>query len=501
MHRNARAVVQPLRKFASVLSLAALVAAHVERQPDQDQRNPVILNQARERIEVVPNTRAMQRLDALRGHAEFVADSQSNSLFPEIQREHPALARSLLRHLCHYRRRKRRGSLLSALTQTTLPTQHKPGNAALRVLAFAAVVALLYFGRIFLITLLIAVMLAFLLEPGVRLVMKLRVPRGLASFIVCSIALLGIYLLGLGIYTEILALIEDLPAYSDRVNQLVDQAANKVDDVEKNTYELLVPKRYRDQPLAPVQGPRATGGNSKRKGKPPDPVLIQPPGIPEVRIHREPTPLWSYAYSYVRSFYNVALMTSFVPFLVYFMLSWRDHLRRSYLYMFDASDRQIASRSWERVAEVARAYVIGNAILGALLGVASALFFIIMELPYAILAGAISGFLSLVPYVGVPLAIVPPVIAALPKYSSPSVYVIIAVVVALFHLIGLNLLYPKLVGARVHLNPLAVTVALMFWGTMWGGVGLLLAIPITAALKAVCDNITSLNAYGKLLGD
>jgi predicted PurR-regulated permease PerM len=390
---------------------------------------------------------------------------------------------------------------VSALTETTLPAQQKPGNTALRVLAFAAVIALLYYGRIFLITLLIAVMLAFLLEPGVRLVMKLRVPRGLASFIVCSIALLCIYLLGLGIYTEISALIDDLPAYSERVNQLVDQAATRVDDVEKNTYELLVPKRYRDQPLAPVPGPRATGANSKRKGKPPDPVPIQPPAIQEVRIHREPTPLWSYAYNYVRSFYNVALMTSFVPFLVYFMLSWRDHLRRSYLYMFDASDRQIAGRSWERVAEVARAYVIGNAILGVLLGVASALFFIIIQLPYAILAGAISGFLSLVPYVGVPLAITPPLIAALPKYSSASVYVIIAVVVALFHLIALNLLYPKLVGARVHLNPLAVTVALMFWGTVWGGIGLLLAIPITAGLKAVCDNTASLNAYGKLLGD
>ncbi len=390
---------------------------------------------------------------------------------------------------------------MSALTQTTLPVQHKPGNAALRVLAFAAVIALLYYGRIVLITLLIAVMLAFLLEPGVRLVMKLRLPRGLASLVVCSLALLFIYLLGLGIYTEISALIDDLPAYSDRVNQLVDQAATRVDELEKNTYELVVPKRYRDQPLAPVQGLRAVGSNSKRKGKPAEPVPIQPPAIQEVRIHREPTPLWSYAYNYVRSFYNVALMTSFVPFLVYFMLSWRDHLRRNYLYLFNAADRQSAGRSWERVAEVARAYVLGNAILGLLLGVASALFFIIIELPYAILAGALSGFLSLVPYVGVPLAIIPPLIAALPKFSSPSVYVIIAAVVALFHLIGLNLLYPKLVGARVHLNPLAVTVALMFWGTLWGGIGLLLAIPITAGLKAVCDNTSSLNAYGKLLGD
>ncbi|WP_305017126.1 AI-2E family transporter [Mycobacterium tuberculosis] len=46
------------------------------------------------------------------------------------------------------------------------------------------------------------------------------------------------------------------------------------------------------------------------------------------------------------------------------------------------------------------------------------------------------------------------------------------------HLFALNLLYPKIVGARVHLNPLAVTIALMFWGLIWGGIGLVLAVPI-----------------------
>jgi predicted PurR-regulated permease PerM len=73
--------------------------------------------------------------------------------------------------------------------------------------------------------------------------------------------------------------------------------------------------------------------------------------------------------------------------------------------------------------------------------------------------------------------------------------------VGFLHLMALNLLYPKLVGSRVHLNPLAVTVALMFWGSLWGAVGLVFAIPITAGMKAVFDNVPALQAYGKLLGD
>ena len=115
--------------------------------------------------------------------------------------------------------------------------------------------------------------------------------------------------------------------------------------------------------------------------------------------------------------------------------------------------------------------------------------------------GVVSGFLSLVPYIGLPLAIIPAFASALMMYNGVTPYVIISAEVAFFHLMALNLLYPAIVGARVHLNPLAVTIALMFWGSLWGGIGLVLAIPITAGAKAVFDNIEGLQPYGQLLGD
>ena len=148
-----------------------------------------------------------------------------------------------------------------------------------------------------------------------------------------------------------------------------------------------------------------------------------------------------------------------------------------------------------------RAYVVGNFLLGLMISGASTLFFWFIKLPYFPLVGPLSGFLSLVPYVGLPLAMIPPLFAALPVYNRLPPYLIIATSVAFFHLLALNLLYPKIVGARVHLNPLIVTLALMFWGSLWGGIGLVLAIPITAGIKAVCDNVESLQAYGRLLGD
>ena len=150
---------------------------------------------------------------------------------------------------------------------------------------------------------------------------------------------------------------------------------------------------------------------------------------------------------------------------------------------------------------MARAYVLGNFILGLLLSVVSTFFFWFMKLPYFMLVGPLSGFLSLIPYIGLPLAMVPPFFVALTVYERLTPYIIIAGVVGFIHLLALNLLYPKIVGSRVHVNPLVVTVALMFFGVLWGGMGLVLAIPIAAGLKAVCDNVPNLNPYGKLLGD
>jgi predicted PurR-regulated permease PerM len=113
----------------------------------------------------------------------------------------------------------------------------------------------------------------------------------------------------------------------------------------------------------------------------------------------------------------------------------------------------------------------------------------------------LSGFLSLIPYAGLPLAVLPPLFAALPVYPTLPPYILIGSTVAVLHLLALNLLYPKIVGARVHLNPLVVTIALMVWGMLWGAAGLMLAIPLTAAIKAVCDNVGGLRSYGRLLGD
>lgn len=379
-------------------------------------------------------------------------------------------------------------SALAEMVPNRQPKRRVPG-----VVSFAGVLALLYIGKLFFVTLLSSLVIAFILEPVVQLFMRMRLPRGPASFFACTLALGALYFLSLGAYLQLAVLIEDLPTYSQRMDELGSSAMARVENIEKQLNELL-PKRMQErQPTPEPAKPRT----ARRRAS--DPPL--PPPVQEVRIQEEKPTLYQWAYGYLSNLWQVLAAISLVPFLVYFMLSWRDHIQRSFLQLFEGEGRSEVGRSLKVIAELSRAYIAGNFVLGIVLSIVTTILFLFLRLPYAFLMGPISGFLSLLPYIGLPLAIVPPIFAALPVYTRLPQYLILATAIAFLHLLAMNLLYPKVVGARVHLNPLSVTVALMFWGLLWGGAGLALAIPITAGLKAVCDNVSGLESYGTLLGD
>jgi predicted PurR-regulated permease PerM len=380
---------------------------------------------------------------------------------------------------------------------------------ALPVVALGVIIAILYFGRVLFITSITAVMIAFILDPLVGLFVRLRLPRSVASFVVCVMALLFLYMIGVAAYSQLAALYDDLPKYGQRIGELRDAVDKRMEGAQQQIYQLLMPERERELEAerARAQQQAAEQSRKRKKGQPP-PVIPPPvpgvaPGsaaIPEVRIHEERTPLSDYIYSRLDTFYQILLMASFIPFLVYFMLSWRDHVNRSFLQFFNGESRVVAARSLEGIAGMVRAFVVGNFLLGIFLAVLSSTAFLLLHLPYAVLVGSLSGLLSLMPYIGLPLALVPPLFASL-TLAKVSIYVLVAGIVMVLHLIALNVLNPKLVGSRVHLNPLVVTFSLMFWGFLWDAAGLLLAIPLTAAIKAVCDNVKGLRPFGKFLGD
>jgi predicted PurR-regulated permease PerM len=330
----------------------------------------------------------------------------------------------------------------------------------LRAMAVGALLAFCWAAKPVLITLLVAVMLAFLLEPIARVLQRIRVPNTLASFLAVVLMIAVIYGAGALAIGQAREFLGNLPEYSRHVREAVRSLSRQTEQI-------------RDSVLP--SNKNASGGQPSADG-----LHMVLGGLGTVT--------------------ELLVMASFVPFLVYFMLSWRQHVYDALVLLFPPEQRAKARSSIEAMTDVIRQFIVGNLLIALILGAVSTLVFALVGVPEFLVVGPLSGLLSVVPYLGVLLAALPPILSAAGSLSGGRILAILIPVLAL-HLIALNVLYPKLVGGRLSVNPLAITVALLFWGWLWGGFGLLLAIPLTGAMKAVFDHVENLRGWGRLLGD
>ncbi len=349
-------------------------------------------------------------------------------------------------------------------TEVSIPSPSAPGNRprywALNVIGVAVILGICYYAELVLAVILVSILLAFVLAPVVDWLTRLHCPRALASGI--AVLLLVAFLLGIVnfSYNQAASLADDLPKYSGKIREELLRFRKKAESLE-----VLNPQHEK--------------------------------GIVNVRSATDWGSLLTQGFG---SMTQALLAGSFVPFLVYFMLSWHHHARSATVMLFRMEHRHTAYVALGLISAMIRSFMVGNLLIGLFLGTVSTLVFWLLHVPFFYLLGFVSGFLSLVPYLGVVLAIAPPLFVGLEHLSSQDIFTICVAVIAL-HLLALNVLYPKFLGNRMQLNPLAVTVALLLWAWLWGAIGLVLAVPITAAMKIVFDHIESLKPYGAWLGE
>ena len=197
---------------------------------------------------------------------------------------------------------------------------------------------------------------------------------------------------------------------------------------------------------------------------------------------------------------EVFLAITFVPFLVYFMLTWKDHAHSATVRLFPKEHRLVAHRTVGRISAMIRSFIAGNVLVGLLNAVVSMIVFWLLGIPYFYFLGVISGFASLIPYLGIFLALLAPLAGGLGIMNKTGVLIIFLTVVGL-HVLGTYVFYPKVVGKRLRLNPLAVSLSLLFWAWIWGAMGLILAMPLVGTTKIVCDYIEPLRGLGAWLED
>ena len=337
---------------------------------------------------------------------------------------------------------------------------------ALLILAIAAVLTMLYVAKLILVIVLISILIAFVLAPLVDLLNRFDIPNALASLIAVLLLVIAVGAATYVSYSRALSFMQELPQYKVRIQQMMGRVREQAEQIEQTT-ETVMPSSEADKKTVTVRQSSTWTDMVSRNAS---------------------------------SVSEMVLAITFVPFLVFFMLSWQDHVRSASVMLFSMENRNTAYVMLGLIARMIRSFIVGNFIIGVFLAACSIAVFGMMGLPYFYFLGAISGFLSLIPYLGVLLAVVPPLIADLGHLTTATFLIVVAVVLGL-HLIAMNVLYPKILGKRLQLNPLAVTISLLFWGWLWGAMGLILAVPIMGACKIICDHIERLRPYGAWLGE
>jgi predicted PurR-regulated permease PerM len=336
-----------------------------------------------------------------------------------------------------------------------------PGSKiwALNVMGIATILAICYFAEETLVVILVSVLIAFVLDPVADLFTWMRLPRTAAAGIAVVLmlaALFGLTYLGVN---KAANLLEELPKHSSEIRRDLSKISGKAQKLEA---------------LNPAQD----------KGT--------------VKVREAP----NWVDLLTRGFGSVSqaiLASSFIPFLVFFMLTWQEHARKATLGLVSPENRRAAYVTMGLISGMIRNFMIGNLVIGLIMGGVSTIIFGFLHIQFFYFAGFISGFFSLVPYFGVIIALLPPLFLGVGNLTLAKVVAIVLTVFTL-HIVSINVLYPKFIGGRLRLNPLTVTISLLIWGWLWGAAGLILAVPITAGMKIVFDHVEPLKPFGALLG-
>jgi len=322
--------------------------------------------------------------------------------------------------------------------------------------ALVVAIMVLYLLRDFLGAFVLGAAIAFLIQPAVVRLHGLGVPRVLAiviTFVVIIVALAGLVLLIVPLGTnEVGQLQRQIPglaaAAQDRINSLQGSPIQifGINIDIKGTTD-TISSHLREYLLGQA-------GNAVTIGLSALTVLLQ-----------------------------IVLM-----FIVAFLLALDAAAFRRVLRRLVPNDyRTDFDQIWRKVRKMLYAYVRGQLIIAALIGILSGIACFVLGLPDAVALGVIAGITALIPYLGPFIGAVPAILVGLA--TSPLKALLVAIVYFLISNVILNFVYPKVMGDAVRLSPILVIVALIA-GFSWAGIlGMFVAVPIAATLRILFDHI------------
>ena len=292
----------------------------------------------------------------------------------------------------------------------------------------------LHLLRILFLPFLLAVFISLGLSSFIGLlVRRLRLPTTAAVGITLLITLVLFWLVGLLLVTSVEQMVTSASAYENRLNELVGGA-----------FRVLRLQHFGV-----------------------DPELLTRP------LHY--LPIQSLIADLAASILDAVSMSMMVFLYVLYLL-------------FLLPQKQQEPALWREIATRARAFLIAKSAVSLLLGVLIGIALAFCGVPFAMVFGLFACLLNFVPLVGpVVASLAPwPIVLLSPDLSTPIMVIALLFPGALFFIVA-NFVEPRILGRSVQLHPLTVLLALMFWGVLWGPLGIVMATPITGILALLAS--------------
>lgn len=337
---------------------------------------------------------------------------------------------------------------LSDWVRRVLPNSQAVSFALLLTVGFVAVVGL----ADMLMPVFAAGVIAYLLEGIVAIGVRERLPRLIAVIVVYIFFLTFVFftffaLLPL-LYQQTAQLIEQLPAWVARGQVLVLQLPEQYPEfiTTEQIYEVM--NTLRRELLAYGQS------------------------------------MLTYSYSSLVSVLTVLVYAILVPMLVFFFLKDKERII-AWFNQYLPRERNLSMRVWREVDMQIGNYVRGKFIEILILLAASYVTFTLMDLNYALLLAVLMGISVIIPYVGATLVTIPVVLVAFFEWGATDEFWYLLLAYAIIQTVDGVVLVPLLFSEVVNLHPVAIIVAILFFGGLWGFWGIFFAIPLATLVKAV----------------
>ncbi len=355
-------------------------------------------------------------------------------------------------------------------------------SVALVILASIASLYFIDWAQPVLLPLVVAVLISYALDPLVSVFDRIRFPRPLSAALVL-IALLGIGVAaGSPLKQEAMALLDKIPTaiqeFQRRESRSPDEESlmEKAQTAAKEIEETAEKSRAAQIPTKP--------------GVTPVQIVDKSMDIQEYVIRGSPAAL-----VLVTQCFTVLL-------LVFFLLSVGSLYKRKVVRISGPSFGRMrkATRILNDLHFQVRRFLFVMLISALFVGVLTWLAFLALGMEQAALWGVVAGIASGVPYLGPFLVFIGTGLAGFVQFGELNMAIIVAVTSLVITSIQGYLLMPWLTSYMSSLNTVAIFIGLLFWGWLWGPVGLIVATPILMITKSLCDHIANLRPVGELLG-